>query len=53
VDLATFDLEEFTPAERKRLLDIMPWMLEALTCWVNEGIETAMNRYNRKPEVEP
>jgi PTH1 family peptidyl-tRNA hydrolase len=52
-DLASFDLEEFTPAERERLWDIMPRMLDALTCWVTEGIETAMNRYNRKPEVEP
>lgn len=52
VDLAEFDLQEFTPAERERLMEAMPRMLQALTCWVNEGIESAMNRYNRQPEAE-
>lgn len=52
VDLAEFDLQEFTPAERERLLETLPRMLEALTCWVKEGIESAMNRYNRQPEVD-
>ena len=46
-DLADFVLDGFTPEERKVLDDLLDPMAEAVECWVEEGIERAMNRFNR------
>jgi PTH1 family peptidyl-tRNA hydrolase len=47
VDLADFVLAEFTPEEQKVLEDLLDPMAEAVECWIDEGIEKAMSRFNR------
>ena len=51
-DLAEYVLAPFTPDERERLHSVLPTMAEAVECWLAEGTEVAMNRFNRlgKPE---
>lgn len=51
-DSADYVLDEFTPAELKALNELMPDILDCIECWVREGIETAMNRYNRRGTSE-
>jgi PTH1 family peptidyl-tRNA hydrolase len=47
-DLADFVLAPFTRAEAATLGDLLPAMAEAVECWVAEGIQPAMNRFNKK-----
>lgn len=47
-DLADFVLAEFEPEEARLLEALLAPMAEAVECWVGEGIEVAMNRFNRK-----
>ena len=47
-DLADFVLARFTGAEAAAVRDRFPEMVEAVECWVAEGITRAMNRFNRK-----
>lgn len=46
-DLADFVLSRFEPEEQDLLEGLLDPMSEAVECWLTEGIETAMNRYNR------
>ncbi len=46
-DLADFVLDRFTPEERAALDSLLDPMAEAVECWLEEGIERAMNRFNR------
>ena len=46
-DLADFVLDRFTPEERAALNALLDPMAEAVECWLEEGIERAMNRFNR------
>ena len=46
-DLADFVLDRFTPEERATLDALLDPMAEAVECWLEEGIERAMNRFNR------
>ena len=46
-DLADWVLGRFTPDERSALEQILDPMAEAVECWVAEGIEAAMTRFNR------
>ena len=46
-DLADFVLDGFTPEERTVLDGLLDPMAEAVECWLDEGIERAMNRFNR------
>lgn len=46
-DLADFVLSPFEPEEQDLLEGLLDPMSEAVECWLTEGIETAMNRYNR------
>jgi PTH1 family peptidyl-tRNA hydrolase len=41
-------LEEFSDAELDELTQLLPALSDAVTCWVAEGIEVAMNRFNRR-----
>ncbi len=43
-----FVLSEFEPSERAAMDELLPVMIEAVECWIREGIETAMNRFNRR-----
>jgi PTH1 family peptidyl-tRNA hydrolase len=46
-DLADFVLSPFEPEEQDLLERLLDPMAEAVECWLTEGIETAMNLYNR------
>jgi PTH1 family peptidyl-tRNA hydrolase len=46
-DLADFVLGEFSREERDILDSLLDPMAEAVECWLDEGIERAMNRFNR------
>lgn len=46
-DLADFVLDRFTPDERAVLDALLDPMAEAVECWLQDGIERAMNRFNR------
>jgi PTH1 family peptidyl-tRNA hydrolase len=43
-----FLLSAFEDDERRTVDDLMSAMTEAVECWIREGVETAMNRYNRR-----
>jgi len=45
-DLADFVLDHFLPEEAAQLETLLPPMAEAVECWLTDGIETAMNRFN-------
>jgi PTH1 family peptidyl-tRNA hydrolase len=47
-DLADYVLDRFTPEERTALDALLDPMCQAVECWLEEGIEKAMSRYNRK-----
>ena len=46
-DLADFVLDRFTGEERAAVDALLDPMDEAVECWLDEGIERAMNRFNR------
>lgn len=46
-DLSDFVLEEPPPEEREAIRALLDPMAEAVECWHAEGIEVAMNRFNR------
>ena len=46
-DTADFVLGAFSAAERDELTTILDPMSEAVECWLRDGIELAMNRYNK------
>ena len=39
-------LANFTPVEKKALPDLINHALDCVTCWVAEGAQVAMNRFN-------
>lgn len=43
-----FVLSKFSPSEKKALEDILPLAADAVDCYVTEGLEPAMNRYNQR-----
>jgi peptidyl-tRNA hydrolase, PTH1 family len=45
-DLADFVLDKFGRMDAKTVEELLPRIGEAVECWVKEGVETAMNRYN-------
>jgi PTH1 family peptidyl-tRNA hydrolase len=49
-DLADFVLAEFDRDEREALDTLLPTMAESVECWLEEGIERAMTRFNRAAE---
>ncbi|MGQ0702841.1 MAG: aminoacyl-tRNA hydrolase [Gemmatimonadales bacterium] len=50
-DLADYVLDRFTSTEREILDATLDPMAEAVECWLDQGIEVAMNRSNRKPST--
>jgi peptidyl-tRNA hydrolase, PTH1 family len=46
-DLADFVLDEFTKEEWDAIAELLDPMSEAVECWLENGIEQAMNRYNK------
>ena len=49
-DSADFVLGEFSREERAAVQELLEPMSQAVECWLSEGIEVAMNRFNRKGE---
>jgi PTH1 family peptidyl-tRNA hydrolase len=47
-DLADFVLADFTEEERATLRDLLDPMAEAVECWLDEGVEKAMSRFNSR-----
>jgi len=45
-DLADYVLDEFTPEEWDEVNTLLDPMAEAVECWLAQGIEAAMNRFN-------
>ena len=45
-DLADFVLDDFGKRDAVLVEDLLPTIGEAVECWVKEGVETAMNRFN-------
>ena len=46
-DLADFVLDGFGPEERAALAALLDPMADAVDAWLDDGIEAAMNRFNR------
>lgn len=46
-DLAEYVLSNFGKREAGTVRDLMPDLAELVECWLREGAETAMNRFNR------
>lgn len=46
-DLADFVLGEFTPEEYRIVTELLDPMADAAECWLAEGIERAMSRFNK------
>lgn len=51
-DPADFVLKRFNAEERKEVPFLVETAAEAVRCWLGDGMEKAMNRYNRKAEGE-
>jgi PTH1 family peptidyl-tRNA hydrolase len=51
-DLADFVLEPPSREDRERTLAQLETMAEAVECWLSNGIESAMTRYNRSTPKE-
>lgn len=47
-DLADWVLEPMPAADRATVDGLLDTMADAVECWLAEGIEPAMNRYNRR-----
>ncbi len=47
-DTADFVLASFSATERSELDQLLTQMAEAVECWIGEGIEQAMSRFNSK-----
>jgi len=46
-DLSGYVLDKFTKAEQKGLPEILGFASKACECWIREGVEIAMNRFNK------
>lgn len=51
-DQADWVLTPFAQTELSQLADLLPSLVDAVECWMSEGIEIAMNRYNRRGTTE-
>ena len=52
-DLAQFVLSPFARDEREDILALMPQLTATVETWLRDGIEKAMNLYNRVPDLDP
>ena len=46
-DLADFVLDEFSQEEREVIEELLEPMSQAVECWLENGVEKAMNQFNR------
>ncbi|HEX5408688.1 MAG TPA: aminoacyl-tRNA hydrolase [Gemmatimonadaceae bacterium] len=47
-DLADFVLSPMPASERADIVTLLPRFTDAAECWLHDGIESAMNRFNRE-----
>lgn len=47
-DLADFMLSPMPKADRTAIAELLPVMCDAVECWMSEGAERAMTRFNRR-----
>ena len=47
-DLADYVLSDFGKRDMKAVTDLMPTLTELVECWLADGAEAAMNRFNDK-----
>lgn len=53
-DMADFVLGGFDADEARTIESLLDPMADAVECWLSDGIETAMTRYNKNPKpTEP
>jgi PTH1 family peptidyl-tRNA hydrolase len=46
-EIIAYVLSDFTPEQRKAITPIIPKVTDAILCLLNEGLTTAMNKYNQ------
>jgi PTH1 family peptidyl-tRNA hydrolase len=46
-DIINYVLSDFTPQQKKAITPLIPKVTEAILCLLTEGLEAAMNKYNR------
>lgn len=51
-DQAEWVLEPFAKKELATLVDLLPALADAVECWIVEGVDEAMNRFNRRGTPE-
>jgi PTH1 family peptidyl-tRNA hydrolase len=51
-DLADHVLGQMPRDERRAIEELLPTMCEAVECWMTEGAERAMTRFNRRVQKE-
>lgn len=51
-DQADWVLAPFAHEELSALADLLPPLVDAVECWLTEGIDVAMNRFNRRGTTE-
>jgi PTH1 family peptidyl-tRNA hydrolase len=47
-DLSQYVLSNFSKSEQTKIPEILVAASQACECWLREGVETAMNRFNKK-----
>src|SRR5262245_60784335 len=52
-DLADYVLDRFTSEERQQLEELLDPLCDVVESWLDEGLEKAMNRFNRAPPLNP
>jgi PTH1 family peptidyl-tRNA hydrolase len=52
-ELADYVLDRFNEAEREAIEQLLDPMVEAVDCWLEEGIERAMSRFNKSAPLTP
>jgi len=46
-NLSDYVLDDFGKRESKEVMELMPTLTELVECWIREGAETAMTKFNR------
>jgi peptidyl-tRNA hydrolase, PTH1 family len=52
-DTVSYVLSRFTKDEEAMLPDVIDLAVDALLCWADDGIDEAMNRFNRRDLLNP
>jgi PTH1 family peptidyl-tRNA hydrolase len=48
MDPAAFVLQDFCDEELSVMIEVYDWLVRAAECWLTEGIEIAMTKFNRR-----